>query len=165
MGDPGGAGGLFGGAVEVVVEPGAQRGDPHRRAVAEAALAAEEGGGQRLPFAGGGGDAGQQGVHTGAVTAAGVGLVACGEALCERLRPHLAMCLQDGEQLQRHGGVVRPVPVRVGRCDALRDQPAGLGLGAEQPEEALPEGIAERQPLDAPACRGPSSVIHAGILP
>ncbi len=147
VGDLGGEGRLGDGLVQVAGEPRAERCDPHRRAVAEAALTAEQLPALGPPVGGPVRQDREQPAHTAAVAAGRIGEEGRAEGQRQVLLVHGVLEHQHAQQRERHRGVVGPVPGRLRRGDPVLDLHRRLLRRAEQPEPALPEGVAERETL------------------
>ncbi len=143
--DPGGERGLLRHLVQVLAEPRTQRRNPHRRPVAQTALAAEEVPRLRAPTRRLLRKLGQQLVHAVPVAAVGVGEVRRGERGRQVVLVHRAVHRQDAVDRQRHRRVVRPVPRRLLGHPARPDRIESLLGGTEERKPTLSESVTEGQ--------------------
>jgi hypothetical protein len=141
--------GLLGDGLQARVEPRPERRDPHRRAIAQAALTGEQFARRLRPAVRLLEQAGKEFMHAVAVSAGRVRVVAEPEGEGQLGLPDLAVLVEDPDDAERHRRVVGPVPVGL-----LRGAPGADLLVRPEPvpeerEPALPEGVAEGQAFEA----------------
>jgi hypothetical protein len=134
-------------AREIAAEVRPDRRRPHRRAIALGALPTEHRArdlGPRQPLR----EVAEDAVCATAVSAPRLGDVATHEALRERVAIDRAVRLELLDDRERHRGVVGPAPDALPRQGTLIDQRID---GVRMNEEALAEGIPQREPFQREA--------------